>query len=151
MPSPSSIAKVKFSELLDAFHFGSLGDPFEHRAFINPDTETIFYLSEGFDTEDEVPDDFETSDQCIAVPHKHDLNLGRHLVLSFAEEQMPDNYDVVAGFFRKKGAYRRFKDFLEDRGQLEQWYAYEAQAIELALRAWAEEAGIEFLPEQTPK
>jgi hypothetical protein len=150
MPSSGSLAKIKFSELLDAFHFVSFGDPFEHRAFINPDTETIFYLSEGFDTEDDVPGDFETSDQYIAVPHKHDLDLGRQLVLSFAEEHMPDHYNVVAGFFRKKGAYRRFKDFLEDRGLVEQWYAYEAQVIEIALRAWAEEARIEFLPEQTP-
>lgn len=150
MPSSGSIAKIKFSELLDAFHFVSFGDPFEHRAFINPDTQSIFYLSDGFDTEDDVPDDFETSDQYIAVPHKHDLDLGRQLVLSFAEAQMQDHYDVVADLFRKKGAYRRFKDFLEDRGQLEQWYAYEAQAIEMALRAWAEEEEIEFLREQTP-
>lgn len=149
MLPPGSIAKVKFSELLDAFHFVSFGDPLEHRAFINPNTETIFYLSDGFDTEDDVPDDFETSDQYITIPHKHDLDLGRQLVLSFAEEQLPDHYDVVAGFFRKKGVYRRFKDFLEDRGQVEQWYAYEAQAIEIALRAWAEEEKIEFIPEQT--
>ncbi len=149
MPSSGSIAKVKYSKLLDAFHFVSFGEPFEHRAFINPNTETIFYLSEGFDTEDDVPDDFETSDQYIAIPHKHDLDLGRHLVLSFAEEHLPESYDVVAGYFRKRGAYRRFKEFLEDRSQLEQWFAYEAQAIEVALRAWADDEEIQFLPEQT--
>jgi hypothetical protein len=35
MTSARRIAKVKFSELLDAFEFVSFGALFEHRAYIN--------------------------------------------------------------------------------------------------------------------
>ncbi|MCI0561830.1 MAG: hypothetical protein MN733_25365 [Nitrososphaera sp.] len=86
--------------------------------------------------EEKVPDNLETSDRYIAVPHKNDLNLGRNLALSFVEQELPDDYNTVAGFFRNRGAYRRFKDLLESSGVLEKWYMFEASAMETALREW---------------
>jgi hypothetical protein len=54
----------------------------------------------------EAPDDLESSDRYIAVPRKNELNLGRDLALSFVDGALSGEYDVVAGFFRKKeGAY----------------------------------------------
>lgn len=52
--------------------------------------------------------------------------------------------------FRKKGAHRRFKDFLEDHGQLENWYAFEAGEAEKALRSWCDEQGIVLVDEPPP-
>lgn len=144
-----STAIVKFSELVDAFHFVSGGPEYENEAFIDPTTGTVFWVSELIDEEDEVPDDLETSDRYIRVPHKNDLDLGRDLVFSFVEEELPDEYETVRGFFRRKGAYGRFKDLLEARGLLDKWYAFEASAIESALRAWCEETGIEIVDELT--
>ncbi|XAH25021.1 hypothetical protein AAFF27_07470 [Xylophilus sp. GW821-FHT01B05] len=57
---------------------------------------------------------------------------------------MPAEYDRVAGYFHKSGAYRRFKDFLHAQGVLEAWYAFEARATEEALRRWCEEQGIQL-------
>jgi hypothetical protein len=150
MTSARSIAKVKFSELLDAFEFVSFGVQFEHSAYIDPVTGAIFYVSAGIEMEDEVPDDLETSDQYIAVPHKNDLNLGRNLALSFADEELPDQYNTVAEFFRSKGAYGHFKDFLEDRDLLEKWYAFETRETGTALRSWCHENSIELINEQPP-
>jgi len=42
--------------------------------------------------------------------------------LAFAADEIPDDYDRVAGFFRRRGAYGHFKDLLEMRGKLERWY-----------------------------
>jgi hypothetical protein len=149
MTSARRIAKVKFSELLDAFEFVSFGALFEHRAYINADTGAILWVSTEIELEDEIPDDLETSDRYISVPHKNDLNLGRDLALSFADEELPDQYNTVAGFFRSKGAYGRFKDFLEARGLLERWYAFEARATEKALFSWCQENNIALIHDQS--
>jgi len=56
---------------------------------------------------------------------------------------MPDTCDIVAGFFRRRGAYARFKDLLATRGLLQQWYETENRATEEALLAWCEENGVQ--------
>ena len=136
---------VNADELRIAFEFVSSGAPSEHNAYICLDTGRIYWdsASAGLD-EDDLPDDLETSDRYIAVPHKNDLGLGRRLALSFADREMPDSYNIVAGFFRRRGAYARFKDLLETRGLLKLWYETENQAMEEALVAWCEENGVQL-------
>lgn len=73
-------ARVRFSQLLNASEFVSVDSPYEHAAYINPATGAIFYVSPDIVAEGEPPDDFETSDRYIAVPHKNDFNMGRDLV-----------------------------------------------------------------------
>lgn len=133
---------VKYAELLDAFEFVSSGAPFEHSAYICADTGAIYWASSMIELEEKVPDNLETSDRYIAVPHKNDLNLGRNLALSFVEQELPDDYNTVAGFFRNRGAYSRFKGLLESRGVLEKWYLFEASAMETELREWCQENSV---------
>lgn len=57
---------------------------------------------------------------------------------------LPDDYDKVADSFHKRGAYGRFKDLLDRRSVREAWYAFEAEATELALKQWCEEHGIQL-------
>jgi hypothetical protein len=85
-----------------------------------------------------VPDDLETSSHYIAIPHKHDLDLGRDLVLRFAARAVPGQYDRIEGFFQRRGAYARFRDLLSAEGRLEEWYNFEAKSREMALREWCE-------------
>ncbi|MBK5205519.1 MAG: hypothetical protein JJD98_08945 [Polaromonas sp.] len=139
---------IKYVDLLDAFEFVSFGAPFESSAFICADTGVIYCRSDTLELDEEVPEDLETSDRYIVIPHKNDLNLGRDLVLSFVDQALPDDYDTVAGFFRSKGAYSRFKQLLESHGMLEAWFALEANAVEAALRQWAVENRIQFSPAQ---
>jgi hypothetical protein len=148
MTSTHRIAKVRFFELLDALEFVSFDATDEHSAYINPDTGAIFYVSAEIELEDEAPDDLETSGRYIPVPHKIDLNLGRDLALAFADTELPDQYNTVVGFFRSKGAYGRFKDFLGARNLLDKWYAFEARATEEALRLWCQENNIELINDQ---
>ena len=54
---------------------------------------------------------------------------------------MPDDYGTVIGFFRRRGAYGRFKDLLDTRGKMELWYEFESRATDQALAAWCTEHG----------
>ncbi|MDP3823084.1 MAG: UPF0158 family protein [Burkholderiales bacterium] len=139
---------IKYADLLDAFEFVSFGDPFESSAFICADTGVIYCMSDTLELDEEVPEDLETSDRYIAIPHKNELNLGRKLVLSFVDQALPNDYNTVAGFFRRKGAYSRFKQLLESRGVLDAWYLFETHAVEAALRQWCEDNSIQLSPAQ---
>jgi len=135
---------VKYEDLSAAFDFVSFGAPFEHRAFVSLDTGAIYWISEmsSIDEED-LPDDLETSDRYIAIPHKNELDLGNNLALRFAEEQLPHRYVTIAAAFRHKGAYARFKELLAAEGCLEKWYAFEAGSTERALRGWCKDNQID--------
>lgn len=128
---------IQFDDLSTAFDFVSFAAPFEHRAFVSLDTGAIYWVSatSPIDEED-LPDDLETSDRYIAIPHKNELDLGNNLALRFVEEHVPDRYADVEDFFRRRGAYARFKELLAAEGWLEQWYAFEAESTERALRHW---------------
>src|SRR5437762_1665252 len=108
----------------------------EHHAYISIDTGTIYWISEADPLEEEIPEDLETSDRYIAIPHKNDLDLGSDLALRFAAEELPGLYNRVEEFFRHRGAYARFKELLASKGCLDKWYAFEAKCTERALRSW---------------
>jgi hypothetical protein len=141
----TKLVAIKAEELRSAFEFVSFGLPFENSAYFCLDTGRIYLHSDSIDVDDgeRLPEDVDDLDRYIAVPHKNDLDLGRHLVLAFVNQELPDDYDTVAGFFRRKGAYARFKDLLHARGVLERWYEFENRATEEALLAWCEENGIQ--------
>ena len=109
----------------------------EHRAYVSLDTGAIYWISETnpIDEED-LPDDLDASDRYIAIPDKNELDLGNNLALRFVEEQLPDRYADVEDFFRRRGAYARFKELLAAEKCLEKWYAFEAESTERALRDW---------------
>lgn len=135
---------VKFDDLSLAFEFVGTGPPCENKAYISFDTGEIFWTSELDTLDEDVPDDLETADRYLSVPHKTDLDLGKRLALRFAARELPECYDQVAGFFRRAGAYARFKALLDSKGALDRWYAYEVESVEQALRAWCAEHGLEL-------
>lgn len=136
---------VKYDDLSAAFDFVSFGAPMEHQAYISMDTGTIYWISELNPLEEEVPDDLETSDRYIGIPHKNDLDLGSELALRFAAEELPNLYTRVEGFFQQRGAYARFKELLAAEGCLDKWYAFEAAYTERALKNWCAEHDFEII------
>ena len=148
MTSTKTVA-VNATDLRTAFDFVSSGAPSEHSAYICLDTGKIYWESDsaGLEKEEDLPEDLEISDRYIALPHKNDLGLGRRLALAFVDQELPDDYDTVAGFFRQRGAYRRFKELLHTRGMLQRWYEFEDRAMEEALLEWCEENGIQLVDE----
>lgn len=137
---------VRHDDLSMAFDFVSYAAPMEHNAYVSLDTGKVWWTSDSSDAfDEEIPDDLETSDRYLAIPHKNELDLGRRLALRFVAQALPARYDQAEGFFRRQGAYARFKDLLEREGVLERWYAFEADAVESALKQWCAENGLELL------
>lgn len=140
-----TVVTVKYDDLATTFEFVSAAPPMENSAYISIDTGAIHWMSGPNPLDDEVPDDLETSDRYIAIPHKNDLDLGRALALRFAAQELPDHLDTVEDFFRHRGAYARFKALLESEESLDKWYNFEAVSTEKALRAWCAENDIRIL------
>jgi hypothetical protein len=138
----SSEPSVTFDDLESALLWVSSAGPFENSALISRTTGQVFYSSRSYDTEDELPEDIDDATLYWSVPHKNDLDLGRDLALRFAAEYLPDEERKVQDYFRRRGAYGRFKALLERAGRLEHWYQYEREATKSALLAWAAEEGL---------
>ena len=69
----------------------------------------------------------------------------RHLLaLRFVGERLPALYNRAADIFRRRGAYRRFKELLTSEGYLKEWYAFETEATDRALREWCHENDIQL-------
>jgi len=133
---------VSFQEILDAFEFVSMGGgPGEHQALLCRQTGKIYWHSEYSDLDDlndELPDDIEDDEKYIAIPDKRELGLGKPLVLDFAREFLPDDFDEVRYIFSKRGAYPKFRALLERRKAIDRWHEFESKATERALRDWCE-------------
>jgi hypothetical protein len=134
---------VSLKELLGAFEFVSAGGMGEHRAFLCKQSGKIYWHSELSDDMDELPDDVDDSEKYVQIPNKRELDLGKPLVLDFAGQFLPDDFDEVWQIFSSRGAYARFKDLLDRRGALDQWYDFEGKAEERALRVWCDLNSIE--------
>ncbi|WP_159006629.1 hypothetical protein [Bradyrhizobium sp. S69] len=133
---------ASFKDIQEAFDFADTrGDFGENRAFLCRRTGKVYWHSDYSDFDelnDELPDDIEDEEKYLTIPNKRELGLGKPLVLDFAREYLPDDFDEVRYIFNKSGAYRKFRALVTRRNVLELWYAFEAKATERALRDWCE-------------
>ena len=136
--------KVSFDDIENAFYFINMQHMFGNTALLSKITGGIFYISELGDS-DELPDDIEDSDIYIEIPHKNELNLGKKLIFEFISEHAPEKEERVSNIFRKKGAYSKYKDLLEEIGLLEKWYDFENSKQNEALKQWCLENGIDLI------
>jgi hypothetical protein len=134
---------IKFEDIELAFDHVSFAQMSENQAYLNKETGEIVYQSEVYDNFEELPDDIE-DDKYIEIPHKNELELGRHLVFDFVYQQLPDEAEKIESFFRKKRAYSKFKAFLESKGIIDTWYEFESKAQDKALREWCKENEIKI-------
>jgi Uncharacterised protein family (UPF0158) len=136
--------EVRFDDLEDAFGFVNSGSPMENLAYISLDTGKIYWVSDVIPAEGDIPEDLDDSDRYLVLPHAKELGLG-DLPLRFTDERLPGRYQEVASIFRRSGAYRRFKELLASLGRLEEWYQFEDQEEEKALREWCSENDIRIV------
>ena len=138
------MAKFKFSDIEMAFAFVGSARHGANSALLCRDSGKILYQSDmaGMDEIEEEGDlDWE---QCVEIPHKNDLDLGRDLVFEFVDEHLPDDSEAVRGMFHRSGAYGKYKALLEKRGLLQEWYKEEEDREACALRKWCAANGIEL-------
>jgi hypothetical protein len=137
---------VDYDDLRLAFEFVSSSAPTENQVFVSLDTGQTFWISNGEPVDDaEIPDDVEESDRYVAVPHKHDLDLGRELVFRYAAQHLPHRLDEILDLFHARGAYRRFRALLEAENRLQQWQAFEEEATRRALQEWCDDNGLQLV------
>ena len=129
---------VSLNALREAFEFVCAGGEGEHQAFLCKQSGKLYCHSELCDDLDILPDDIDDSEKFLPIPDRRELDLGKPLALDFARQFLPGDFDNVRQIFSRKGAYARFKDLLDRRGMLDQWYAFEAEAEESALKMWCE-------------
>jgi hypothetical protein len=133
---------TSFQEILDALEFVSInGGLGEQHAILCRPTGKIYFHSEGSDMDefnDEMPDDIDDDEKYIAIPDRKELDLGKPLVLDFARECLPDDFDDVRYMFSKRGAYKKFRALLIRRNALDRCYDFESKATRQALRDWCE-------------
>ncbi|MFT6047006.1 MAG: hypothetical protein ACI9WC_002719 [Arenicella sp.] len=132
---------IKFSDVLDLFELVNFGWPFDHEGYICKVSGKTYFYSEFGDNEEELPDDI-NDEKYLAIPHKNELNLGMNLALDFIQKYVPTELEKVRSIFHSKGAYARFKSLLEDTGNIEEWYEFEAKHTEQALREWCAEQNL---------
>lgn len=136
--------EVSLGDLEDAFGFVNSGTPMENLVYISLDTGKIYWVSEVIPVEEDVPEDLDDSDRYLVLPDRKELGLG-DLPLRFTDERLPGRSQEVSSIFRRRGAYRQFKELLASLGKLEEWYQFEAQEEEKALREWCSENDIRIV------
>ena len=140
---------VSFSDLLDAYETVSIDHHADNQAYVCRQSGKVYCrmdpLYVGEDCAGELPDDVEDGQKYLAVPGKHDLDLGTPLVMDFVHQVLPQDVDDVRDMFRRKGAYASFKGLLARRGALDEWYEFERKATERALREWCEGNSIKLV------
>ncbi|WP_423878050.1 hypothetical protein [Bradyrhizobium sp.] len=140
---------MSIEEITEAFDFANTGGNMgEFLAFVCKRTGKIYYQTDFPDVaemNDELPDDINDEEKYVALPDKRELGLGKPLVLDFARQSLPDDFDDVRYFFSRRGAYPKFKALLAKRGAIDLWHAFEAKATEQALRDWCALHSIETI------
>jgi hypothetical protein len=129
---------VSFSHLQDAFEFASTDGGGLNEAFLDRETGRIHFRSDYYDADDEeeeLPED-PPADRYLPIPDRKDLDLGRRMVLDFARQCLPDDFDEVRDIFSRRGAYARFKALLARRRAIDRWHDFSNKAEEAALRQW---------------
>lgn len=141
--------KIKFEDIENAFEYVSMAPMYTNSAFVNRRTGDIFYYSEYAGIEElpegieDVEDIFE-DENFIDIPHKNELDLGKNLAIQFISINLPAEVETAYAFFRKRGAYSKFKNLLEQRNLLDEWYAFETEMQTKALKSWCQSINLEF-------
>ncbi len=132
---------AKFSDIVMAYDFVSTGDPYDHYAYISRSTGDTFWRSDSAG-ESDVPDDVHENPDYVEIPHAYDLDLGKELVWRFVDHEIPALGNKVRDIFSRRGAWGRYKSFLDNLGMLDAWYKFEDSETNKALRDWCEAKGI---------
>src|SRR5260370_40375136 len=90
MAKASQSVAVEWNDLLQAFEFGDFGGAGGTMAYLCRKTGACYTVSDYTDIPEDTPEDRETSDQYIALPHKKQRGLRRSLGLSFGRAALPD-------------------------------------------------------------
>ena len=132
---------IVIEDLEAALDWVSGSPDFGPEAYVARATGKIYWQGADLPDEEDLPDNLDDESEYVQVPHRNVLGLGRALALKFGDEVVPALQREIGEAFRRKGAFRRFRDLLQRAGMLERWYQYEQAAVRAALVEWALDNG----------
>jgi hypothetical protein len=139
--------RLRYLDLQDAYMYACGAAEFDVAAFIRRSDGQVFVSGLDDGDEAELPADLGDEQLYAAVPDQRSLDLGNALAFAFAEQLAPQLVDAVHDVFRRRGAWRVFRDLLDRRGLTEAWYAFKDDAERAALTQWAQDEGFEIVDE----
>jgi hypothetical protein len=84
------------------------------------------------------------SDEFLPLPSKFDIHEYRIMERFSLEVENADVREALLQAIRGRGAFRRFKEVIHERGVTEAWYAYRQQVLEDIAIDWLEANGIAY-------
>lgn len=137
-----------YSDLLEAYEsFAGISD-YEATVFVNIEKEKIvLWYAEGLvdDEEHERVECELTQGKWMELPKKQELNLGVKLVFRFANAYFSeDDIQKVSRIFSRKGAYQKWRSFLESKDMVQEWYRFRDEEQDKALKRWLTDMKIPF-------
>jgi len=130
-----------YSEIEDAILFADAAFRMGG-AFYDPARDAVYLQGSELDEDREkIPADMDWS-SCIPIPGEKQLDLGRALVERYVQETRPADVGLVRSFFRRRGAYRRFRLWVEEIGLAEHWQVYRSRAERATILAWCADHSI---------
>ena len=130
---------VKINDIEIGIEFNS-SNGFDNESYVDIESGNIIFVSDIID--ERPPEDLYENEKYVLLPTKQELGLGKPLVLDFISETKNELYDEVYEIFSSRGAYRRFRSFLEHNDLLELWYKFEEKKTHEAIIQWCDERNI---------
>lgn len=132
LPQKSKLDELEWAyELQPDSDFGE-----DTHSYISKLTGEIVHDAEALTGEPCPVEDIEGDPDYIHLPDKFDLDLGNRLVWRFVDIEIPGLEQKVREIFSRKGAYRRWKDFLDRNYLLDKWHTFENESTREALLEW---------------
>ncbi|CAA6677049.1 MULTISPECIES: UPF0158 family protein [unclassified Lentimonas] len=139
----STPQKTKIDELEWAFDLQPDPDFCDDtHCYISKVTGELVYSAEAATGQPCPVEDIEEHPDYIHLPDKHDLDLGQRLVWRFVGIEIPGLEQKVRKIFSRRGAYRRWKDFLDRNYLLDKWHTFENESKREALVDWCKAHGV---------
>ncbi|MFT5633859.1 MAG: hypothetical protein ACI9SQ_001583 [Rubritalea sp.] len=134
---------VNYNDLEGGYEMANSGNG-EVAVYVSKVTGEVVWDAEEFTGDPCEVENIDENDDYIHLPDKYDLDLGKVLVMNFAET-VPEQYDEIRNIFSRRGAYGRFRDFLIRNNLLDKWYAFENKEKKEALVAWCKQNDLEVI------
>ena len=131
-PQPSKLDELELAfEMQSCSEFGQ-----EVHCYVSKKTGDTVHDDEELSGEPCPVEDIDCHPDYVHLPDKYDLDLGQRLVWRFVGIEIPGLEPKVRDIFSRRGAYRRWKDFLDYNDLLDKWYTFENESTREALLDW---------------